>query len=682
MTAVRGWKLTVDWSGGGGLTGPLEDVTNYIDRGPVKVGWGRPTDGIQLDTPTGELEFSLRNRDRSWDRYFSPENASSPIYGKITPGKAVTLTKTVRGAAVVGSETWSAAGTAGWVAVGGGTVSRVASPSDDGNGSLQYVPPGAVATVGVVAGTTRSIANEPTGKVTVTFRVRCSSAYTDVRAAVDWYDVAGAFISSSAGSALSVAATTWTTITSDAFTPPALAVGFRPRLQIGSTPANTLTFNVDSAESTSTPNDAGKTYTLHQGVLDDISVDSLGAARTFSGKSMDAWGRPSSQSLSTPVYSGIRTGTAIGLVLDAIGWTGPRDIDPGATLISYWWEEGTDPADAIKSLVCSEGPPAIAYVDAGVFVFRDRHHRVRQAASTTSQALFSHITPAGSGPGVDYKTEKGTFVFDYGLRDIVNSVTFEVPLRRPGVIQEVWSQDDPVAMNAGEVTTIFAQPGDPVINAITPTQDNSGIQVVSGSFTATIDRTSGQKFIITVTCTGTGIMSRIALRGSPLPVARTVQVRATDAASIARFGRAEWPEEAPWCNQYDAQALADRILAIYADNRPRVTFTIVAINDRYTSAMLTLKVGHRITVRNDVLGINGEFHVERLDHEVDRLTIHRLTVSCIKAEPLQPSNALTFGVAGKGFDQGQFAITGIDNASSMFIFDQAGQGFDQGLFAT
>jgi hypothetical protein len=684
VSAVRGWQLWVDWSGGGGLTGPLEDATEYVDRGDITVGWGRGVDSLDQGCPASELTFSLFNRTLSWERWFSPENPASPIAGKIMPGKDVTFTRKVRGSAMLLNEAWSSsgAGVNGWAASGGGIVSRVSSPSEDGNGSLQYVPPGAVATVGVTTTARFPLTSEPDGSVAVSFRVLSNTTWSDVRGAVDWYDNSGALLSSSAGAAQGVTSGTWVTIQSDSFNMPALAASCRPRLQVGSTPANTITLNIDYAIVTSTPDDAGKIYTLHSGVLDDFSVDPNATARTFTGKTLDASGRPSSANLSTPVYSGVRTGDAINIILDQLGWAGGRAIDPGATLISWWWEEGTDPAEAIEKLVNSEGPPAIAYVEAGTFVFRDRHHRIRSAASQTARGIISHIIPAGSGPGVDYKIEKGSFTYDQGLKTVVNTVKFSVDLRRPQVSQEVWSQTDPLAMSAGDVQTIFAEPSDPVINAIAPNAYDGTLDVLSGSFTTSIDRTSGQKIAITVTCTGSGVINTMSLHGSPITVSRTVQVQSSDSASVGRFGTSVWPNDAPWVNQYDAQAIADKIVATYADYRPRITFTLVAINDRYESLMLALRLGDRVTVRNDSIGLNQDFHVEKLDHVVSRLSVHRVTVSCILVEPSQPSNPFTFGVSGAGFNQGFFATPAIDNPSQMFVFDQAGQGFGQGLFAT
>jgi len=145
---------------------------------------------------------------------------------------------------------------------------------------------------------------------------------------------------------------------------------------------------------------SGTTYTLLSGVLDTFEIEG-DITTEFSASALDGWGRPGGKTISSSLHQGLRTGTAIGFILDHIGWEGDRDLDPGATVMPWWWEEGTDAATAINKLVNSEGPPAIAYVEGGTFVFRDRHHRLFDTRSVTSQGLFTHIIPAGSGPGGD-----------------------------------------------------------------------------------------------------------------------------------------------------------------------------------------------------------------------------------------------------------------------------------------
>lgn len=141
-----------------------------------------------------------------------------------------------------------AADTESWVANGGGSVARVATPSDDGDGSLQYTPPGAVATVGAILGGVFLPMINPAANHVISLRVRSSAGHADVVAAVDWYDAGGVNLSTGGlGAPVNCPAGVWTTVTSAPLTPPGTATQMRPRMRLGSTPAVSNIFNLDSA---------------------------------------------------------------------------------------------------------------------------------------------------------------------------------------------------------------------------------------------------------------------------------------------------------------------------------------------------------------------------------------------------------------------------------------------------
>lgn len=436
------------------------------------------------------------------------------------------------------------------------------------------------------------------------------------------------------------------------------------------------------------------TTTLFDGALDDFTYNPTD--RSLSGVLMDAWGTPGSEVLSTPVLSGQRTGQLIDYILDQIAWTGGRDLDSGATVVPWWWAEGKGAADAIQELVDSEGPPAIAYVENGIFVFRDRHHRLLRSASQTAQATYTHIYPEGTGPAGDFKALTGTFRYNHGLKNIVNSATFEVDVRTPESLDRVWSSDSAIVIPAGTSTVISAQATEPFINAQVPVEttmvdDNSvpngdyTLGAGSGAVTVALGRTSGQSVLITLTAGGTDvIVTTLSLRAVPLSVARTVKVSAEDPGSVATTGRRTWSRPLQWCNEYDAYAIAQRIVATYATARPVLTFTVDgAISAAYLEQFAERRISDRIAVRNDVIGVDGDFMIERLRRTVYALGQRsELEITCEPPEPVQATNAFTFNVAGKGFNDGKFAVDGIDDAGSLFRFDMAGQGFNDGRFGS
>lgn len=411
------------------------------------------------------------------------------------------------------------------------------------------------------------------------------------------------------------------------------------------------------------------------GVVKSVTVDPNAPAKDASFEVVDAWGRPGAEQLSTPLYAGVRTGTAIGHVLDAIGWTGARDLDSGATWIPWWWAEGEDAATAIDRLVASEGPPAIAYVQGNTFVFRDRHHRITRTASMVSQATFTG-TLLTAGPGGAFKIldRRG---YDDGFAYIANAAVFSVDQRAPAADTLVWSSDDPVSLAANDTVTLEAQATDPFYDAsIAATTD--------GTVTASLSRTSGRAVTVTLTTGGApAIVTRLAITGTSLPAVRTVKVSAEDAASIATYERATWPGDVPWANIYDAQAIATRIVAVYAQPRPAVTISINDLDATYRAQIMARQIGDRITIRDDDLGVNGDYVIEKVTHRITKLGVsHNVTWDCQVVDPTQPANAFTFDVAGKGFNDGAFAVAGIDSSASVFRFDTAGQGFNQGAFGS
>lgn len=422
----------------------------------------------------------------------------------------------------------------------------------------------------------------------------------------------------------------------------------------------------------------GKIYTW-RGVLDDFDADPTAPAKTFSFTALDGWGWPGADKLSTPLYQGLRTGDAIGLVLDAIGWTGPRDLDPGATFVSYWWAEGDDAGDAIEKLLDSEGPPALAYVSGGTFVFRDRHHRILRSASTTSAGTYTHRIPA-TGFGSDFKMLTGSISYDHGLKNIFNAVDFDVSVRAPRDTDDgrVWSSDEIYTLTANQVLPLTVSTSDPFLGAVTPVA-GTDFTVLSGGVSVSLSRTSGAAVTITLTDAGTGsTVQGMALRATPVPVVRTVKVSASVPAKVTQH----WDRDVPWCNPYDAQAIANRIVAVHATNRPRMTFTVAGIDEAHLRQIMARALSDRVTVRDDQIGINADMIVEQITHETTGLgVLHEVTFGCEVPEPTQATNAFTFNVAGKGFDQGQFAVDYIDAAGTVFLFDTAGHGFNQGVLA-
>ncbi|MDG4799055.1 hypothetical protein [Micromonospora sp. WMMD980] len=139
-----------------------------------------------------------------------------------------------------------ASGVEGWAAVDGGTLAQVATPSDDGDGSLRFTPPGGMATLGLRRSSGTDLLPNA-GTYTATAKVRSPLAWGDVRVVIDWFDAASSLISTSglSGSS-SILADAWTTLTTTAATS-TIAVRARVRVRMSGTPGASNILYVDFA---------------------------------------------------------------------------------------------------------------------------------------------------------------------------------------------------------------------------------------------------------------------------------------------------------------------------------------------------------------------------------------------------------------------------------------------------
>jgi hypothetical protein len=450
--------------------------------------------------------------------------------------------------------------------------------------------------------------------------------------------------------------------------------GRRVRLDYDAFPALTLPFTLPARLGWDISGNA-----LYDGVIDRIpDIDMARPAKDFVAECLDEWGAVGGTKLSTAVYAGVRTGDAINVILDAVGWTGGRSVDPGATVIPYWWEDGTDAASALVRLVDSEGPPAIAYVEGGVFVFRDRHHRLLRDGSLTSNATFSHAVPAGTAPEGSFKVLKG-YQYSHGLNDLVNAAAFEVTPRAPQSLTTVWSNGSPISLAPGEIRTLVVRTDDPFISAEVPSDEFGDYTIGGGGVSVVLSRTSGQSTLITLYghATQGAYLTGMRLRAIPLTEGSAYRLEAS-----ANVPGQPWDRDAPWAGVHDADAITGMIVAMFSDRRPRVTFTIAAqLGSDYLTQVAGRRISDRIRLTLDDLGVDVDFIIEKIEHRIVKLgVLHEATFGCTLAGPEQPENLFTFDDADRGFDEGRFGVTGLVAAGRMFVFDDPSRGFGAGVF--
>ena len=96
------------------------------------------------------------------------------------------------------------------------------------------------------------------------------------------------------------------------------------------------------------------------------------------------------------------------------------------------------------------------------------------------------------------------------------------------------------------------------------------------------------------------------------------------------------------------------------------------------------KPSDRITVVDDETGLNRDFFIEQIQHQIPLGgLLHSTTFGC-EAVPAPGVSPFTFDDATNGkFGTGRFATLPLDSSTEIFIFDHATQGkFGTGKFAT
>lgn len=419
-------------------------------------------------------------------------------------------------------------------------------------------------------------------------------------------------------------------------------------------------------------------FTLFRGQFDEYKVNPAPSEKRVNVTALDGLAKLREAKGTTALFSALRTGEAIGKVLDSIGWpTADRDIDVGATTVRWWSIDDAEAWQSILDLVSAEGPPALVTMDPqGKFVFRDRHHRLIRTASVTSQATWrdTGTEPLFSAP-LDY---------DQGWRDVYNAVSISVDERDPDPdLVAIWSSDLSYSITSGSTYTITAKTSDPFYGLVTPVA-GTDYQLRAGSASFSFSRTSGQSVTITISASGDTVLDTLQIRGYLVPVSRTVQIDKSEATSVSSYGLKTWPDNTKLACLEDARAVADIVLSYRSERLPTVSLAMIGDRDSRLSECLGRNLSDRVTIVDGGTGLNRDFFIEQIQHSIPLGgLLHTTTFGC-EAAPVPGVSPFTFDDATNGkFGTGRFATLPLDDPTGIFIFDHATQGkFGTGKFAT
>jgi hypothetical protein len=423
---------------------------------------------------------------------------------------------------------------------------------------------------------------------------------------------------------------------------------------------------------------SGSPFVLFRGHFDEYVVQPAPNERKVGITALDGLAKLREAKGTTELHPALRTGAAIGKVLDSIGWpAADRDLDIGATTVRWWSIDDAEAWASILELVSAEGPPSLVTVDPdGKIIFRDRHHRLLRTESVTSQATFQD---AGTEP-----LFSAPLTYDQGWKDVYNAVSISVDERDPEPeLADLWTSDLSYSINSGSTYTITFKTSDPFYGAIPPVA-GTDYQLRSGSATVTLSRTSGQSTTISILASGATVIDTLKVRGYPVTVSRTVQIEKDEPTSVIAYGLKTWPDTAKLACIEDARAVGDIVLSYRAERLPIVSFDIIGDRDSRLEQCLGRDLSDRVSLVDGETGLDRDFFIEQIAHKIPLGGLFHITTFGCEAVPAPADTPFIFDDANNGkFGTGKFASMPLDEATGIFIFDHATQGkFGTGKFAT
>ena len=331
-----------------------------------------------------------------------------------------------------------------------------------------------------------------------------------------------------------------------------------------------------------------------------------------------------------------RTDQAVGDILDDVGWTesDDRDLDTGKTTISRFWISGKKAIDALR-LVEEAEAGFLLESKSGQIAFQNRHHRITQTASTTSQATFSDADGAAhTFVEVDQDDPLGTIVnhveatartFDTASVAVLwthPETGSASPTLAPGEAKTFEAEfPNPDAANSAMEVDAWTTPAATTDYLLNSASGGGGTNLTSD---ITVTQTkAAERMAITFTNSVTGsdgYLTKLQARGTAVSTKNPCIVRAIDTTSQGIYGERKYVAKTQFIpTTSEAQDWCEYQVAIFASPTNILTMTIPASTSGNIGQVLGRDISDRVTVTatNDAkLGISADFFIESERHQV------------------------------------------------------------------
>ncbi len=361
----------------------------------------------------------------------------------------------------------------------------------------------------------------------------------------------------------------------------------------------------------------GNTYNLFYGYIEEIIPHPHLTEQYCIITATDGLDFLSRHDMSTALYKDTLTGTIHGYILDDAGWSSTmRTLDTGQDTVPYWYGQDVKARFAQEEIDKSE--QGFSYVDgAGYFNFEDRYHR-STATHQTSQATFNNTMSDIS--------------YSLNPRNVYNIVKVTVTPWELQSISELWRLDEIPSIGVGQSKTwwgnasvgnesVFVEEWTTPVSTTDYTANSqsdgggddmtSDISIVTTKFAQTI------KLVITNNGSVPAYITLLKARGTYYNPNTTVTKKSENTDSQAAYQKRTLEFDGKYMYDADqAQDLADYAIGKYKNPRPELSMTITNKDASTLTQILSREISDRITVVNDKLGVDGDYFIDYMEHDI------------------------------------------------------------------
>ncbi len=317
------------------------------------------------------------------------------------------------------------------------------------------------------------------------------------------------------------------------------------------------------------------------------------------------------------IYNVALTPTEILQNYNATKWFYTTSIDTGQDTVPYWY--GHDAKSRYAQAEIDDSEQGFSYVDgSGYFNFEDRHHR-STATHQTSQATFDNTM--------------SNIEYNLNPKNVYNIVKVTVTPWELQSITELWRLEDTPRIPAGETYTYWADSsvngnsvfvdawsdindGDTDFTANSQS-DGGGTDMTSDVSVTETKFAKTMKIQLENTASVPAYVTLLKARGTYYDDQTKVTLKAEDSTSQTAYQKRTYELDGKYMTDSDkARDYVTYAIGKYKNPRAELSMSVMNQDSTILASILGLEISDRITVVNTELGLNDDYFIDYMEHDI------------------------------------------------------------------